>query len=413
MSISRQISLIALGAVLLIAACSGPGGGGPPPPGDGRFEFEQKLTASDAGDHDHFGFFRSVAVQGDTILVGAPNNGATYVYRLQGATWTQVQQLTPPGGGAGTSFGQAVALDGERAFIAAHNTEDGGEPGAGVVYVYDLSGNTYTQSAVLSAPDPIQGGWFGWSLDTDGDRVIVGAYFDGVNDMGKAYVFHYESGTWQLRGDLQASDAHAQAHFGSDVAIEGDTAIVGSWANAENGVNTGAAYVFEFGEAGWHETDKLVQSQPAVGDRLGITLALSGDYLLVSASGDSSNGVNSGSVRVFNRQAGVWTEVATLVASDGATWDMFGESIAIGGGLVAIGAYRESSESSRIGSVYVFERTGTDWTEVDKLVSGSGAGDLYGMSVALDAERLVVGTPRDDDRADRAGAAYVYSRIVR
>lgn len=415
MSVPRSVSILgsslALLALLFLAACGG--GTNEPPPGDGPYVRTQKLTASDAAAYDHFGYLRSVAVDGNRIVVGAHNKdartGAAYVYELQGTTWTQVQKLEASDGLEDEAFGHAVALDGEYAFIAAQRVTDGGHFAAGVVYVFQLVGGTWTEVDILKAPFPSEMAWFGWSIDTDGDRVIVGAH--GTNSgSGAAYVFHLEEGEWVLRGDVTASDAAAEAYFGIDVAIEGDTAIVGAWANATNGAMSGAAYVFEFGGEEWLQTDKLSQASPAVGDRFGNTVTMLGDYALIAAPGDNEKGTNSGSVRVFQLQSGNWTEVATLLASDGAAWDDFGTSIAMHGEFAVVGAYRWSTSSSRIGSAYVFERSGTTWSEVDRFVSGGGVGDLYGMAATMDGDWLVIGTPNDNERATQAGAVFVYAR---
>lgn len=411
MRVSRSVSIIALGALLFLAACGG--GTNEPPDGDGPYVRTQKLTASDAATQDFFGYLRSVAVDGNRILVGAHNKddrtGAAYVYELQGTTWTQVQKLEGEGVEVDDAFGHAVALSGDYAFIAAQRTENGGHLSAGAVYVFQRVAGTWTQVDILRAPDPSQSAWFGWAIDTDGDRLLIGAYASGPA-RGSAYFFHLEEGEWVLRDNVQASDAAAESYFGVDVAIEGDMAIVGSWANATNGIHSGAAYVFEFDGENWTETAKLTQQNPAAGDRFGNALAMSGEYAIIAAPGDGDNGVNSGSARVFRLQAGTWTEVATLLASGGSANDQFGTSIAMDGDYAVIGTFRFELASTVASAAYVFERDGTTWTEVDRLVSGSGPGDYYAMSAAMDGNWLVLGAPRDSERATYAGAAFVYAR---
>jgi hypothetical protein len=156
---------------------------------------------------------------------------------------------------------------------------------------------------------------------------------------------------------LLASDGAADDEFGESVAISGDYAIVGAYRDDDNGTDSGSAYVFERdGSGNWAEVTKLLASDGAADDDFGESVAISGDYAIVGAPIDDDNGTDSGSAYVFERDGtGNWTEVAKLLASDGATSDYFGTSVAISGDYAIVGAYLDDDNGTDSGSAYIFE----------------------------------------------------------
>jgi hypothetical protein len=219
---------------------------------------------------------------------------------------------------------------------------------------------------------------------------------------------------------LTASDGAAYDDFGYSVAISGDTVVVGTHYDDDNGFESGSAYVFERNQTGadnWGQVAKLTASDAAADDRFGVSVAISGDTVVVGAWGDADNGTQSGSAYVFERnQTGAdnWGQVAKLTASDAAAGDWFGYSVAISGDTVVVGAPGDDDNGSQSGSAYVFGRnqTGADnWGQVAKLTASDGAaGDWFGYSVAISGDTVVVGAPYDDDNGAYSGSAYVFER---
>ncbi|MBI2924978.1 MAG: HYR domain-containing protein, partial [Verrucomicrobia bacterium] len=217
---------------------------------------QQKLTASDPAEDDEFGF--SVAISGDTVLVGAfdddetgVNSGSCYVFVRNGATWTQQQKLTGSDTTIGNSFGRSVAINGNRAAIGAENHNVAGFS-SGAVYVFDRIGTTWSQGQKLSPSNAKPNAHFGFSLDLDSDTLVIGAdrhsYF--VNDSvienaGTAYVFDRSGSTWSQQQQLTASDAAPFDQFGVSVAIGGDTVVVGAFGDSDAGGFSGSAYVVD------------------------------------------------------------------------------------------------------------------------------------------------------------------------
>ena len=209
---------------------------------------------------------------------------------------------------------------------------------------------------------------------------------------------------------LLASDGAWGDHFGGSVSISGDTAVIGADDDGDHGGYSGSAYVFVRNGDGWTEQQKLLASDGAVSDYFGQSVAVSGDTVVIGADSDD-NGFNSGSAYVFVRDGGVWTEQDKLLASDGAEWDAFGSTVSISGNTVVIGAVFDSDSDNESGSAYVFVRDGGVWTEQQKLLASDGAAfDRFGRSVAISGDTVVIGADGDDDNGSRSGSAYVFVR---
>ncbi len=209
---------------------------------------------------------------------------------------------------------------------------------------------------------------------------------------------------------LLASDAQAGDDFGYSVAVSGDTAVVGAWQEDAGGSNAGAAYVFQRNEGGqdnWGEVKKLAASDAQAFDQFGDSVALSGDTVVVGASQESAGGSNAGAAYVFQRDQGSqdnWGEVKKLTASDAEAQDGFGR-VAVSGDTAVVGAFGEDAEGSNAGASYVIERdegSQDNWGEVRKLTaSDAEADDLFGGSVAVSGDTAVMGATFES--TDRPG----------
>ncbi|MBU1692919.1 MAG: FG-GAP repeat protein [Verrucomicrobia bacterium] len=162
---------------------------------------------------------------------------------------------------------------------------------------------------------------------------------------------------------------------------------------------------------------KLTASDAATGDSFGCSVAVAGDVAVVGADGDDDVGSASGSAYVFERNAGgtnAWGQVAKLTASDAAAGDWFGYSVSVAGDVALVGARRDGDAGNASGSAYVFERDagGTNaWGQVGKIVASDGtASDYFGSSVSLDGDVAVVGAYQDDDVGSASGSAYIFER---
>ena len=387
-------------------------------------------VAEDATALDRFG--NSVAFSGDSVVVGAlfhgervgrsPGPGSVYVFARQGGELVQQAKLTAKDASPGDRFGVSVAISGDTIVVGADDADIVGKD-SGAVYVFQRSGTGWIQEAKLTASDAAAGEEFGRSVSISGDTIVVGAddAAGEVVDSGAAYVFQRRGTRWVQQAKLTAEDGWGNDEFGRSVAISGATIVIGAFgADHEGRTDAGAAYVFVRNDGIWTQQAKLIASDAASGDHFGgsrgITdghpdVAISGNTIVVGAEYADAPDRDSGAAYVFQRTGTVWTERAKLTASDAAEGDEFGESVAISGETIVVGAEDADPLGKDSGAAYVFQRSGTGWIQQIKLTAEDGAQrDFFGMSAAISGQTIVVGATGDDHGDYRnAGSVYVFA----
>lgn len=260
---------------------------------------------------------------------------------------------------------------------------------------------------------------FGRWIDISQNLAIIGASqsdVNGVEDAGSAYVFWFNRFEWIPQFTLTASDASMDDHFGESVAVEGDIAVVGAVGDDQAAQDSGSAYVFRFDGANWVEESKLTASDATIGMGFG-RVSISGNAVLVTAAKDDQadhddRHCNSGSAYIYRYDGSQWTEETKLTASDAKCHAAFGISGDIDGSTVIIGAYVDDEAGPNAGAAYIFNFNGSEWVEHQKLLpSDAQTSHLFGISVAILDDLMVIGAPGDDDVAKNSGAAFVY-RLV-
>ena len=249
----------------------------------------------------------------------------------------------------------------------------------------------------VTASDGVAANNFGWSVSLSGDAYLVGSRWGGGCCAGQAHVYRRDAitGEFEEEAILEPTPTECSAEFGRAVTLDGDVAIIGSPFRDDR---AGAAYVFEYDESAgsWSQEQSLSASDGSDGDQFGFAVACQGDLAAVGARGRD---LDTGAVYLFRKLGASWSEEQILVADDGASGDMFGLSIAILGDRVCVGSPRRDG---RIGAVYLFELNATtgDYEAVQTLLASDGSeGDIFGVSVAVTDERIVVGSD---------GAVYVF-----
>ncbi len=322
-----------------------------------------------------------------------------------GGAWTEAQKLTASDGTADDCFGRAVSLDGDTALVGAYLDDENGQS-SGSAYVFGRSGSAWTEQQKLTASDG--GGWdfFSYRLSLDGDIALVGAY---GHDAGAVYAFVRSASTWTEAQKLTSSDGAGGDLFGVGVELDGDLALVGAQGDDDYGSYSGSAYVFARSGSGWTEVQKLTASDSAEFDSFGAAVALSGDGALVGAYGDDHDD-GYGSAYVFARSGSVWTEQQKLTASPGAFIGYYGESVSIDGHRALVGAPGSDGAADNSGAAHLFVRSGSAWTEQQKLTASDGATwDSFGSSTVLDGKRAFVGASLDDDNGAESGSIYFFA----
>ena len=361
---------------------------------------QQKLTANDGVANDEFG--NSVAISGGTILVGSSGDaalrGAIYVYVLGGNGWAQQQKLIATDGKSDDSFGWSIAISGKTAIVGSFLDEDDPNTDSGSAYIIRILDPFFGDEILVTPPTSDANDLFGISVSISGNTAIVGASGDN-SAQGTAHIYVRNGCVWAEQQILNASDGVAGDTFGNSVSINGDTAIVGAKSKASG---RGSAYVFVRNGTTWTPQQILNASDGAAGDNFGESISISGDTAIIGASGDDTA---RGSAYVYVRSGTTWTQQQKLLASDGVSNDKFGASVSINFESVIVGA--NGDDGSR-GSAYVFTRNGTTWSPQQKLLASDGVvNDLFGKSVSISFDSAVVGASGDDSSK---GAAYVFAR---
>ena len=387
-----------------------------PGPADWTAAAQQaKLVASDAQTGDEFGY--SVDISSDTLVVGAYKEdtggttaGAAYVFTRSGTSWSQQAKIQSSDVQADDQFGRSVAIDGDTMVAGAPN-EDTGSSNAGAAYVFTRSGTTWSQQAKIQASDAQASDFFGYgAVAIDGDTLVVGAFGEdtGGSSSGALYVFTRSGTSWSQQAKLVASDAQASDYLGRgfSIGISGDTVVAGAYREDAGGTDAGAAYVFIRSGTSWSQQAKLVASDAAAGDNFGNGTAISGNTVVVGASLKDTAGTDTGAVYVFTRSGTSWSQQAKLVAGNPSGLDEFGYSVDIDGDSVIIGATKEDTKAADGGAAYIFTRSGTTWSQ-QKLLTASDvpAYKRFGHAVAIDGDTAVGATEKVDSLT---GAAYTF-----
>jgi hypothetical protein len=297
-------------------------------------------------------------------------------------------QLFPADGSGFDRFGTSVSLKGAAAIVGASG-DDTRVQDSGSAYIFAREGGAWGQQAKLVPDDAARWDRFGESVSIDGDTAIIGAYRNGDFGpySGSAYIFARDGGDWIQQAKLLPDDGEAGDSFGLSVSIDRDTAIVGARGDDDFGSYSGSAYIFIRDGGDWIQQAKLLPNDSEAGDSFGRSVSIDGDTAIIGASESDDIGSYSGSAYIFIRDGGAWIQQAKLLPDDGEAWDLFGLSVSIDGDTVIIGATGDDNDGSGPGSAYVFERTGVEWIQRAKLrPEFFASGDGFGYSVALDVQ---------------------------
>lgn len=440
-----------------------------------------KPATSDSND---FGGW-SVAIDGNTAVVGAVGEdgegnsvstaGAAYVFVKSGAGWVLQATLRAAQADVEDHFGYSVAVQGDTILVgvpyedSASRSINGDEAdnlaeNAGAVFVFVRNGSLWTRQAYLKAANADPGDQFGKSVAIHGDRVLVGAWLEDGNgpvsnddpenndaeDSGAVYSFVRTGTTWEQTDYVKVSNTGAGDGFGGSVAFgqEGARFVAGalfedSDADGINGdggnngaIESGAAYVFEaltLPSLQWVEQFYLKASNSDSGDLFGASVAMDGSTIVVGAPWEASASAtnpadntwtDSGAVYVFDAQLDppFLVQQAYLKSSHPDPYDSFGTSVAVRGAFLAVGAHGEDGGGEGVnpvnddsmgnsGAVYRFMRSEGVWSQAEYLKSSNtGLNHQFGISVAMSGSSVIAGAWRDGTSLlPVTGAAYVFS----
>lgn len=353
-------------------------------------------------------FGRSVAIDGVTAIVGAPNDdnangvnaGAAYVFRREGDLWVPQQKLIGTTAGALSEFGVSVGISGDTLVVGAWEVDTGGEENAGAAYVFRFNGIVWVEEEVLTASDGAASDSFGAAVAIDGDRIVVGAPRNDTEagvDAGSAYVFHRDADQWIEERTLTAADAQLSDRFGSAVAIEASLIVVGApFEDAQNVLDAGSAYVFRQQGDEWVDGPKLFLNDGSNQDRFGTSIAIDHEKVIVGApKHDNVNGIDAGAAFVYGFIVDNWIREGTLIGPGGSSGGHLGTSVDISGDLALAGAPDLGVPS--FGGIFAFQLVDGEWSPLDTYSNApAGFGSALGTAVALSGDLGIAGAPLVD-----------------
>ncbi len=373
----------------------------------------QPLVASDwdklisPGPEEFELFGVDVALSGDTIVVAAPGDGpagAAFVFVRRPGGWVLQARLTASDGDGSDLFGSRVALAGNIAVIGAPTADlASSSSDEGAAYVFVRHGTSWIEDDKLTASDPVVSGNFGHQVSVSGTTAVVGAMGVGGSVPGAAYVFVRTATDWVEQQKLISPEPAVTGQFAGDVAVSGDTALLG--APTFGSAEPGSAHVFVRTGTSWTWQAKLAEAAGMRNFTFGHPLALEGDTAIVGAVSQAGQGKPS----VFVRQGTSWSEQDKLVVLDSSLPPTNVIDVALSHGVAVVSVSQTADPFG--GAAYVFRRSGTVWDQVVKLTApDTVVGDQFGNAVALEAGVLVAGAPFSAVHAvEDAGSAHVFT----
>jgi len=376
----------------------------------------QLVSAQDGIADDRFG--TAVAVWGDTAFIAsgvwsynltgqspggmrslndeepaANQMGAVYVFHRENGTWTQTQKLFASDAANYSNFGSSLAFDGSTLLVASLNANVGDVSQQGAVYAFSRDGDMWVETQKFSASDGISTEAFGSAVALQGSTAVIGALNGTVGSntsQGKAYIFTQSEGVWSQVQVLTADDGSSNDRFGQSVAFDGSSILIGAPTLPYNPAHGGFVYTFEKSGDVWSQTGKLLPDDSAVSDQFGYSVALDGNSALVGSIG---NQFARGAVYAFNRPGGVWQQVQKIMPDESSSGDQFGNAISMHGATAVVGAQMSVTDSGK-GRAFVLSALDDVWSTPSELEQDApGSLDLYGSAVAYDGATFLVSAP--------------------
>jgi MYXO-CTERM domain-containing protein len=357
-----------------------------------------RLVGSDSGPGSRFGW--AVDIDGDSVVIGAPGEVSTeaYIFVREGSEWVEQALFDPPDPELSGDFGSAVAIDGDTVLIGDPLDDEHAEIG-GAVFVYVRTGEDWSLQRKLVSPDPGFNEAFGASVALAGDDALIGVPAAN-NSLGGVYHYRRTGTAWSFVRVLGPLDPISDSRFGTRLAMDAETVVIGE---PEHSASSGKAYVATRSGGEWGglmELDTGPDDPTRIVERLGDSVAVSGDHIVVGGPGRSVGSAEQvGVAHLYTRDGEGWErqEILTGVraAGAGAGW-----SVAVDQGLVAI-----SVRETPVPAVYTYVEGDTGWVHDGTANATTGDTSLFG-TVALSDGRMVVGAAGEDSST---GAAYVYT----
>jgi len=357
----------------------------------------------------------SVAIDNQWAIIktNMPGQEGVNFFKLNGSVWEYHQSADTGGFDVSFSFGDHFVLSEDKAYISdSLNTVNSIRPGA--VFAYELVNDSWVFKEKLVASDGAELDLFGGSLAVSDNHLIVGANGDDSDglDAGAAYVFEASQGLMEEQTKLKDGRGAVNALFGAELSVFGDYMLVGA-SGEDRGLNqfVGAAYMHKKGDQGWLRTQKLTAGDPSESDRYGFDVTVGEDWAFISAPGDNlSNIIDAGSVYTYERSGEVWNPKGKIITLDRDNNDNFGYKVLSFGGMLFASSIGDDENGQDSGSVYVYEHEGSRWILSHKITPPYFSNNQeFGRSLAATEQWLFIGAASVGVQDSLSGTIYVYA----
>lgn len=376
--------------------------------------FDQNVTSSTSALNNYFGYAPNLSSSGDIAIVGAPGNapdtefygGSATVLKRTNHQWVEVQRLKQSGGReqdrSGTST--AISADGEVIVVGAPNGDIASNGLRGSISIFRRTAGAWTEEAKLTPASGMSNDNFGRAVavSADGTTIAVGAPGDGIGSntsQGSLFIYRYVGGSWIEEQNLVASNGAAYDRLGESIAISGDGETVIGGATRRSSGGDGMAAVFGNAPAGWVSQGTL--SLPGGGQEHyfgnSVDLDYAGSTAIVGAYWAKVGNKRQGTATVFSRTGSSWAVSQVLSHANARADSAFGTSVSMAdnGKMVLIGAPNEvgGGTTSTLGEAIVFREENSSWTEREKLrVPGRTTSEGFAehLSLAPDGGSAIV-----------------------
>ena len=311
---------------------------------------------------------------------------------------SEYNPVTDSTGNLNLNFGSDVAILGNYAVIGASYDNNA----KGVVSIFTFNGSNWESLQKLSDPTGVADELFGTSVAISSNYVVVGSVWDDVggnNQQGSACIFKLVAGNWVFMQKITDVSGSANDNFGISVAISGNNIIVGSRNGNGANLDQGSAIIFKFNGTTWVQSQNITDATGATGDSFGESVSISGNYAIVGATFDDVGAnTNQGSASIYFYNGTSWVLSQKFTDAAGAANDYFGQTVSISGNAALVGAYGAAvAANADQGNVSAYSFNGTNWVFTQKLIDALGsANDRFGVSVNISGNYAIVGAKSDD-----------------
>jgi FG-GAP repeat len=313
------------------------------------------------------------------------DQGSVSIYQFNGVNWVLMQKITDAMGASNDNFGNSVSISGNYAIVGANEDDVGANADQGSVSIYQLTGGSWVLMQKITDATGAASDFFGNSVSISGNYVIVGAFADDIGanpNQGSANIYQLTGGSWVLMQKIADATGATGDFFGISVCISDNYAIVGA-SSDDVGVNIdqGSSSIYQLTSGSWVLMNKITDATGVNYDNFGNSVSISGNYAIVGASNDDVGAnADQGSVSIYQLTGGSWVLMQKITDATGAASDYFGVSVFISGNYVIVGASNDDVGANVTqGSATAYQRIGLGWQKVQYIIDPSGVGSVFGI----------------------------------